>query len=77
MGRPNPRLMTLLKRISQHYFNEAEIIKDLFKADLQAEDWKLIGDFCKTHPYASLANYLERVHSQENGQMVLNEVTAT
>jgi hypothetical protein len=59
-GKLNPRLMSFLKRISQHYFNEARLMKDLLEADLSDKDWYMIRDMIETHPYTVLSKYITK-----------------
>jgi DUF438 domain-containing protein len=65
---PDRKFLSLLKRISQHYFREAEIIRDLCDAKLSESDWEIVVDFVETHPYAALSKYIQAQASRTRSE---------
>ena len=45
------KLEELKRRISEHLYNEAQIMVDLLEVDLSAEEFKELSAFMKSHPY--------------------------
>ncbi len=54
------KLEQLKCRISEHFYNEARIMRDILKAKLTEEETDALVLYMENHPYAKLANSLFR-----------------
>jgi len=54
-------LIELERRISEHLYNEAEIIKDMLETDLSPEEWRELKEYMNRHPYHELSSFLRNM----------------
>ncbi|MBA7613298.1 hypothetical protein ES703_20544 [subsurface metagenome] len=59
------KLRGLERRISEHFYNEAQIMKDILEANLTEEETEELVDFMNTHPYAQIIDRLPFFNKKE------------
>jgi hypothetical protein len=58
-------LAEMEKRISDHFYNEAAIMKDILECNLTDKESKELGRFIKNHPFSELSRYLQEVRQKK------------
>ena len=58
------KLEELKRRISAHFYNEAEIMKDIMDSDSTKEESKEIEQFIKSHPFSELSRYIQELRQK-------------
>lgn len=58
-------LRELKRRISDHFYNEAEIMKDILEADLSDEDCKELQRFMLNHPFSQVIEQIKAVRQKK------------
>lgn len=56
------KLRELERQISQHFYNEARIMKEMLEADLTKEELKKLNTFMLRHPFYQLSIFVQRKH---------------
>lgn len=59
-------LRDLKRRISEHYYNEADIMEDMLEANLSKEEIKELLEFMLNHPFAKLVQLIQDLKAQES-----------
>ncbi len=59
-------LKELESRISDHFYNEARIMKDILESGLTDEEAKALSQFMLAHPFSELSRYVQAVHKKNN-----------
>ena len=58
------KLEELKRRISEHLYNEAQIMVDILEVGLSAEEFKELSAFMKSHPYHEAYTCLKEIQSK-------------
>ena len=64
MSVSDKKLEELKRRISEHLYNEAQIMVDLLEVDLSSEEFKELSAFMKSHPYHEAYMRLKEMQSK-------------
>ena len=61
-------LEELERRISEHFYNEAKILKDMLEAELTKDESEGLERFIKNHPFSQLSHYLQELSRLKESQ---------
>jgi aminopeptidase C len=54
------KLRELQRRISEHFYNEAQIMKDMLEADLSKDEIRELKEFMLKHPFYQISNFVQK-----------------
>lgn len=58
-------LKELERRISDHFYNEARIMKDILEAALTDKEAKALGQFITAHPFSELSRFVQEARRKK------------
>ncbi len=59
------QLRELKRCISAHFYNEAEIMKDMLESDLSDIESKELEQFIRNHPFSELSMYIQNLRNKK------------
>lgn len=52
----------LMRKIDEHFRNEAKIIIDLLKSELTKEELKDLIEYMQNHPFSKISEFIQEIH---------------
>lgn len=60
-------LNELKRRVNEHFYNEARLMKDILKAELSQKETDELVQFMEKHPFSRIVTQLSDTPSQHEG----------